>query len=284
MHIVAEPEDKKVVADVKRAILKNVGGEEEFQRNFPKLLRRAIDEVIDTPRTGRVILDQTEKTEKTYVGTKIEILFRKFIGYPKGILDLNVDGLDVDIKNTVGSNWMIPREAFNKPCILISANEKTARCKVGIFIARPEYLSQGSNRDQKKSITRASFKHIEWILFDYPYPPNIWESVDPTKREKIFQARGGTQRLVQLFKEMQGVPLSRTVIEGVAQQKDYMKRLRRNGGARDELARLNIALLSGAYDSALINKLGLPPCSSEEFISVKAETFARKGMLANKLE
>lgn len=283
MHLSAIPKDKKIIADVKRAILKNVGGQEGFQREFPNLIRRAFDEVIDTPRTGRLRLDQIEKTEKTYIGTKIEILFRSFIGYPKGIRDLNVDGMDVDIKNTIGSNWMIPRESFNEPCILIAANEKTARCKLGIIVARPEYLSVGSNRDQKKSITKDSFKYIEWVLFDHPYPPNIWENADPARVERIFKARGGTQRLVQLFKEMEGIPISRTVIQGISQQKDYMKRLRKNGGARDELARANIALLSAAYDRSLIKKLSLPDCSSDDFISVKAETVRQKAILASKL-
>ena len=283
VDISATPTDKKIVADVKRAILKNVGGEEGFKRDFPKLLRRAFDEVIDTPRTGRLTFDQTEKTEKTYMGTKIEIFFRAFIGYPKGLLDLNVDGMDVDIKNTVGSNWMIPQEAFNKPCILIAANEKTARCKLGILVARPKYLSKGSNRDQKKSITSNSFKHIDWILFDCPYPQNIWETVAAAKVKRIFSARGGTQRLVQLFKEMEGIPISRTVIEGIAQQKDYMKRLRKNGGARDELAQSNIAVLSGVYDKALIRALGIPVCSGEEFISFKAESAEHKKLLRNHL-
>ena len=59
---------------------------------------------------------------------------------------------------------------------------------------------------------------------------------------------------MQLFKEMEGVAISRTVIQGIAQQKDYMKRLRKNGGARDPLAEV-IALLSGNYDKNLIKAL-----------------------------
>jgi len=73
-----------------------------------------------------------------------------------------------------------------------------------------------------------------------------------------------------MFTEIQGVPINRTVIEGIAQQKDYMKRLRKNGGARDKLAANGIALLSGSYDSSLIKKLGLASCTKEEFISYRA--------------
>ena len=40
---------------------------------------------------------ELEKTEKTYIGTKVEILVRDFFRLPKGILDLTIDGLDVDV-------------------------------------------------------------------------------------------------------------------------------------------------------------------------------------------
>ncbi len=58
----------------------------------------------------------------------------------------------------------------------------------------------------------------------------------------------------------------------MAQQHDYMKRLRRNGGARDRLVELGIALLSGRTDSALIMALKLGPVTGEEFISLAPET------------
>jgi hypothetical protein len=50
-----------------------------------------------------------------------------------------------------------------------------------------------------------------------------------------------------------------------------MKRLRKNGGARDLLAREGIAVLSGKYDHQIIKELKLPQLSSDEFLSIKAE-------------
>jgi hypothetical protein len=58
-----------------------------------------------------------------------------------------------------------------------------------------------------------------------------------------------------------------------------MKRLRRNGGARDSLARDGIALLSGSYDSALIEALRLPKCEKDEFISFRPTLQADKSLL-----
>jgi len=275
--------DQKIINDIERAILKNVGGMAGLEENFPKLIRRAIDEVIDTPRTGRLMLEQIEKTEKTYIGTKVEILFRSFIRFPKGILDLNVDGVDVDIKNTVTGNWMIPNEAVGKPCILIEADEDKAVCWLGIIVAHMESLTKGANRDQKRSISKEGRQNIRWLLEKYPYPANFWRGFEPKKAWKIFQHEHANARLEHLFRESLGRPIPRAVIEGVAQQKDYMKRLRKNGGARDILASEKIAILSGAYDKDLISRLGLPACGKDEFISFWARTKEDQKILAEKL-
>ena len=77
------------VAPIAAAILAAAGGAIEFETKVPLLLRTAVDEVIDAPRTKRFLLSETEKTEKTYLGTKVEILIRAFLGFPKGsILDI----------------------------------------------------------------------------------------------------------------------------------------------------------------------------------------------------
>ena len=88
-------EDQKIIDIIRADLLKQSGGIDNFRAEVPKLIRRAIDEVIDTPRTARLTLDQTEKT---YIGTKIEILIRNYLNIPKGLLDLKIEGYDVDIK------------------------------------------------------------------------------------------------------------------------------------------------------------------------------------------
>lgn len=45
-------------------------------KKFGQAVRQAIDEVLDGPRTGRCKLAELAKTEKTYVGTKVEIVVR----------------------------------------------------------------------------------------------------------------------------------------------------------------------------------------------------------------
>jgi hypothetical protein len=51
-----------------------------------------------------------------------------------------------------------------------------------------------------------------------------------------------------------------------------MKRIRRNGGARDILAAKGIALLWGQRDKKLISQLNLGLVAADEFISFKPDT------------
>ncbi|WP_035354680.1 NaeI family type II restriction endonuclease [Edaphobacter aggregans] len=69
-------QDYVLIKQLEAAILRHAGGFEKFRVDIPQLLRRAIDEVIDSARSNRFTLIEIEKTEKTYIGTKIEILLR----------------------------------------------------------------------------------------------------------------------------------------------------------------------------------------------------------------
>jgi hypothetical protein len=76
-----------------------------------------------------------------------------------------------------------------------------------------------------------------------------------------------TRRVAEMFEQRQGVPISREEVRRVANQLDYMKRIRRNGGARDILDQKRIAILWGAGDRGLIASFGLGSVSETEFIS-----------------
>ncbi|GAW41305.1 Type-2 restriction enzyme NaeI [Brevundimonas sp. SH203] len=237
-----------------------------------QLIRRAVDEVIDAPRTKRLVLAECEKTEKTYLGTKIEILFRDAIGQPKGeFLDLNLGGIDTDIKHSIGTAWMIPKEAIGKPCVLITENELTARFSLGLVVCRPENLTSGGNRDQKLQISAFGRSQILWIASNMPYPRNIWQGFDPELLALINSHRGGSARVAELFRNVQNTPIPRSAIPAIAPQLDPLKRVRKNGGARDILRPEGIAILWGRKDRETISELGLGPVLSDEFISVEPD-------------
>ena len=263
-----------------KVLLSSAGGFNSFAQGVPQILRQAIDEVIDAPRTNRFTLAETEKTEKTYLGTKVEILLRAYLKLQKGrILDLSIGGVEADIKNTMGGNWTIPMEAFGHPCVLVKENEKKALCSIGIVIARDAYLNPGSNRDAKRSLSANGLQNVWWILKDHPYPSNFWELMPVKQRHEIMAAGGGTKRLAALFRTVQKQPISRLLVQAVAQQDDYMKRIRRNGGARDILAAEGIAVLWGQMDRTLIKSLNLGNVGPDEFISYKAITPSERTLL-----
>ncbi|SFV33972.1 NaeI family type II restriction endonuclease [Hyphomicrobium facile] len=260
--------DEEILNRVEQSILSRIHGLTGLRLAFPELMRRAVDEVIDAPRSGRLTFRELEPTEKTYLGTKIEILVRNLLKLERGVLDLDLDGLDVDIKNTTRGDWMIPREAFGMPCIVISSNEQKALCDFGIVVAHFRYLRPGHNQDKKFALSASGKKQIRWLLKDEPYPKNFFETIDRDLARSMMMPRGGTDRIVQLFTLLQNRPIPRHAILSIAPQKDSMKRVRKNGGARDALTEKGIEILSGQRERSLIADLGLPNCTKDEFLSL----------------
>lgn len=246
-----------------------VGGWVAFEEKLRGFFRSAIDEVIDTARTGRFFFSDLEKTEKTYLGTKFEIILRDWLDVPKGVkLDLLIGGEEVDIKTSTSlqkGGWMIPPEAFDELCILIKVNEGRANCDFGLVRARQVYLRSGRNRDAKTGLSAVGQSNIWWMAKTFQYTPNFWSLTAPADRDAIMQG-GGSQRIATLFERFQGVPISRVQIEAVAAQDDFMKRIRRNSGARDILAPKGIAILYSENDAAIMRQLGLK-FGKREFVS-----------------
>jgi hypothetical protein len=256
----ADHQDYDDLAALELDLLNAVGGRELFEEKLRSFFRSAIDEVIDTARTGRFFFKDLEKTEKTYLGTKFEILLRDWLQVPRGVmLDLLIGEREVDVKSTTGggSGWMIPPEALDQFCILLRVNEGLAKCAVGIAKARPAYLRSGENRDAKTSFSAAGTRNIWWLVSDFNYTPNFWSCIGDDLRHKIMKSGKGTKRLAALFEYCLGMPVSRVQVASIAAQDDFMKRLRKNGGARDILAPKGIAILYSETDRDLMRQLGL---------------------------
>ncbi|MCQ0092559.1 NaeI family type II restriction endonuclease [Roseovarius sp. M141] len=272
--------DHALLSAIAGDITARAGGAATLADAIGSLLRNCVDDVIMTPKTGRRSYDDLEKTEKTYIGTRVEIELRTLLSLSKGRLDTVILGHDVDIKHTMGGNWMIPTEAIGHPCILMAADEARAICHLGLIVARRDYLTEGQNKDAKRTVSAAGFSDILWLLAQQPYPRNFWQTVPPDAVARIFAAGSGNRRMAALFREVQGRPISRDVVEAVAQQRDFMRRIRADGGSgtRDQLAREGILLLSGQYDAALIAGLGLRPCTASQFISYRPRSQAQAQM------
>jgi hypothetical protein len=82
--------------------------------------------------------------------------------------------------------------------------------------------------------------------------------------------RYGTQRLNELFRVALGMRVGRGVVATVAQQDDYMKRARANGGSRTALRPEGIIIL-GQYGShvAVARALGVAEPARGESVAVR---------------
>lgn len=265
---------------IRTGIFARVGGPQKLSEKFPALVREAIDFVLDPVRTARTKMSELDSIEKTFVGLKIEHVVRDMLDVPKGLRDLVIDGIDVDIKNTIGDTWMIPPETYRTEdaCLVVASEEATHRCWLGLLLARNAYLN-APNRDAKRSVASGAFANIMWLIEAAPYPQSQWANIDMDRFREIKKIKGGTRRAVAFFSENLRKPIHRDVVQSLLLQHDYMKRLRQNGGARDVLRLQGIALLSGIYDLVLIDELRLPAIDSEEMMAVAPDNAAEKALM-----
>ncbi len=238
-----------------------------FEEQAAIVLRQALNEVIDGMRTGRWSLDSLQKTEKTYIGTKVEILFKFEFELPDGeSLDARIEGEEIDIKCTVRNSWMIPEEAFGKLCLLVRIDDRKSRFSIGVVRVDPMRLSHGRNRDRKATISVSSGQDIHWVVENGKLPINLIGSLSAEARDAIFAKPLGTRRIAELFRQVHGVKIPRAVLETLAKQQDPTRRARE---AREILAGEGIEVLQGHWkdDRARARALGCLDLGSSEWIA-----------------
>src|SRR5690606_17244268 len=136
---------------------------------------------------------------------------------------------------------------------------------LGIVRAAEEHLNLGNNRDQKATLNEHGRHAIVWLFRNAPLPPNVLLQLNRSEVERIMLLPHGTQRVNALFRAALGKVIGRAAIATVARQKDFMKRVRGNGGARSALKREGIIIL-GPYGAHLeiARNLGQPLPKSGE--------------------
>lgn len=234
--------------NVRKELMRHVGGEQHFAKRTGDIIRSAVDYVIDAPTLFRYSVADLEPDEKTAVGKRIERLLRFNFKIPRGKkLDIYLAGEDVDIKTTMGKNWMFSKSSHDRINLLFAYDESKATFSVGLAYVLEDHLN-APNRDQKRSLSSEHRSNISWILKDASYQPNFLGMLPKSDLDKIVSPKSGLQRVVNLLRLSTGVVIPRHVICSVANQKDPMKRIRSNGGARDLLWDESILVLSGTYD------------------------------------
>lgn len=245
-------------------------------RNFRELIatgaEQAIDEVIDGRRTGRWSVDQLEKTEKIYIGTKIEIVVRTALKLERvGKLDTLICGHPVDFKWSIKSVWELPQEAMGEICLVIGGRKKFTLIDVGLVRPSVSVLNAGRNQDKKGTLSKSGRGGIRWLEQGIPLKPSFLSSLDPEIRKRVMAGRSGQERVTELFALVPMTPIPRLAIETVAQQKDPMRRLR-----ADKIDRLRgMKIFSSRYGKARLIRLGFAELDKDEFVGVPQEVLAK---------
>lgn len=237
-----------------------------------RTIRNTLDQLYDGQHTGRYRWDQLHKTEKTHYGTLVEINLQRDFQFADGVkLDYSIAGHDVDCKYSQGDGkWMIPNEAHDELCLVMTASDVAATWSAGVVRMLPEHLGAGRNRDAKATLSPLGRASIVWLQREASLPPNILLALEKEVVDLILAPRSGQKRINELFRLVQGQRITRGVIATVAQQDDYMKRVRENGGARSALRDEGILVL-GDYSAhqAIAAQLGVPVPQRGECVSVR---------------
>ncbi|MCP2249082.1 type-2 restriction enzyme NaeI [Lentzea aerocolonigenes] len=231
------------------------------------VLRDTLDQLYDGQRTGRWNFDQLHKTEKTHMGTLVEINLHREFQFGDGFeTDYEIAGVQVDCKFSMSQGaWMLPPESIGHICLVIWASDQQCAWTAGLVKVIPQFLGT-ANRDLKRRLTPEGRAQVVKLWPDHgKLQENLLLHIPGDVRDQIFSAKSsrgnqhGQARVNELFRRVHGRLIGRAVIATVAQQDDFMKRVRGSGGARSILRPEGIIILGHQdNDPKVANDLGLP--------------------------
>ncbi|MFE4758763.1 NaeI family type II restriction endonuclease [Streptomyces mirabilis] len=244
----------------------------DLQRRTASSLRAAFDSVLDGERTGRYDLAKLNKSEKTYLGSRVE----HFLWQAWGLNRRNVDSRlrHVPLRFTWTSTWMLGPEHVGSVCLLVRASDSESRWSLGVLAVAPEHLNRlKSNRDGKMTLSVAGKSAIHWLFEDAALPENALLHLDQPTLAQVFSptddaaADHAQGRTNNLFRAVQGRLLDHSAVRTVAMDPDSPRRVRE---ARRNLLAEGILLLGHQGDQPRIaTALGLPRPNKGEWVSVR---------------
>jgi len=235
------------------------------------VLRESIDQVLDGPRTGRFRYADLRKTEKTHVGTIVEINLGKEFDLVDGdAMDYRIAGIEVDCKYSMTlGGWELPLESIGHVVLLTWADDAESCWSAGLWRVDEAHLGKGAgNRDRKRKMVKSGLGQIRWLWERAPLAENVLLHLPPEDLDAVVSKKSGQQRLNELFRRVQGRIVRREVVLTVGRQKDSPRRARmtREPG---HLGKEGIIVLGHyAWDVDVAKALLLPIPTSGEWVSV----------------
>lgn len=148
---------------------------EQHLRNHPNLKKHASLSVAKSLQSvlGNRKLSEISPDNKAMIGSTLESYFLPAMNLPKrdkGV-DTQILGIEVDVKHSIGTSWMIGPECVGHVCLLFKTNYDENTFCVGLQRASEENITKGKNRDRKVSFNAEGKKTIRWIIEREPIPP-----------------------------------------------------------------------------------------------------------------
>lgn len=242
-------------------------------------IREAFDQAYDGQRTGRWDYSQLMKTEKTHIGTLVEIWLQRELRFFDGVdLDFSIAGSDVDAKWSRNLyDWEIPLEMYtvqDQIAYLIWGNEYTRCWAAGLLRMSDRLLKPaGRQRDRKRHLNETGKDSILWVYTEKPMVENTLLHLPGGLAWEIAQQRSGQGAVDLLFRKAQRVIINRAAIDAAGQQVDPQKRVR---DARKNLAREGIVIFGHyAPHPSMAEGLGLPKPTLGRFVSARITEWAQ---------
>jgi hypothetical protein len=158
------------------------------------VLRDTYDQLYDGQRSGRYRWEQLRKTEKTYMGTLVEINLHREFDFEDGVaMDYRIADIDVDCKYSQSlGGWEFPPEAYEEShlCLVVWANEEAKRWEAGLIRVASEIegLLGPPNRDQKRKLTQQGESRIRWLYEMPTLPENLLLHLPEETRTEVLTA------------------------------------------------------------------------------------------------
>ncbi len=229
---------------------------------FGMVIRRAIDEVLSLGQK-RFSIEQLDSPEKTYIGTRVEMLVRDALDVGRGSrADASIAGHEVDIKWSKSLAWMIGPENLGVACLGVGTNKDGTLFSVGIFVPHADLVRPGANRDKKLSLSASFYtQRVEWLVVRAATPPNFFNALPASVRDEILSQPSAQSRLRRLAELVPEVAVPRSAIEFASLNKDDPLRRVRQDAARSSPPLGDMVCLSERYGKQTLAKLGvvLPP-------------------------
>jgi hypothetical protein len=236
-----------------------------------RVIRTTLDQLLDGQRTGRWDYRQLRKTEKTHMGTLVEINLHREFEFDDGHeMDYQICGVEVDCKFSQSRRgWQIPLEALGHLCLVLWADDELGLWSGSLVRISADVL-RGGNRDQKRTLDDEGLRRMRRLWHEQPLIENLLLHLDPSIRRQILPSNGkhgGQRRTDVLFRLVQARLVGRTTVLTVAQQDDAPKRVR---DARIRLRKEGIVILGHQGDHPRIARaFELPVPSKGQWVSAR---------------